>query len=109
MGGTNPRSAPDLTRRHAPDLTDRTDDVLLTDVRQRPGPSPRERSPITVAALVAPGRDARLRRSPDNGPARAELTETTTHPACYAGRPAATGATTAAARATEADDRPTTP
>ncbi|WP_282203304.1 carboxymuconolactone decarboxylase family protein [Kitasatospora fiedleri] len=84
-------------------------DVLLADVWQHPGPSPRERNLIIVAALVVPWRDARLRRSLDNGPARAELAETTTHPACYAGWPAAMGATTVPARATEADDRPTTP
>jgi 4-carboxymuconolactone decarboxylase len=60
MTGTNPRVAPGLVRRHAPKLADLTDDVLFADVWQRPGLSPRDRSLITVAALVALGRDAQL-------------------------------------------------
>ena len=59
MTGTSPRVAPGLVRRHAPKLADLTDDVLFADVRQRPGLSARDRSLITVAALAAPGRDAR--------------------------------------------------
>lgn len=55
MTGTNPRVAPDLVRRHAPKLADLTDDVLFADVWERPDLSPRDRSLITVAALVALG------------------------------------------------------
>ncbi|MFJ5035942.1 carboxymuconolactone decarboxylase family protein [Streptomyces sp. NPDC088560] len=93
MTGTNPRVAPDLVRQHALKLTDLTDDVLFADVWDRPDLSPRDRSLITVAALVALGRDARLtghlRRALDNGLTPGELAEAITHLAFYAGWPAA--------------------
>jgi 4-carboxymuconolactone decarboxylase len=60
MTGSNPRVAPDLVREHAAKLADLTDDVLFADVWQRTELSPRDRSLITVAALVALGRDAQL-------------------------------------------------
>ncbi|MFJ6214876.1 carboxymuconolactone decarboxylase family protein [Streptomyces sp. NPDC092296] len=105
MTGTNPRVAPDLIRRHAPKLADLTDDVLFADVWQRPDLSPRDRSLITVAALVALGRDAQptghLRRAPDNGLTPGELAEAITHLARYAGRPAAMSATGVLASVTE--------
>ena len=58
MTGTNPRVAPDPVRCHAPKLAELTDGVLFADVWQRPDLSPRDRGLITVAALVALGRDA---------------------------------------------------
>jgi 4-carboxymuconolactone decarboxylase len=58
MTGNNPRVAPDLVREHAAKLADLTDAVLFADVWARPGLSPRDRSLITVAALVALGPDA---------------------------------------------------
>ncbi|MBX7554957.1 carboxymuconolactone decarboxylase family protein [Streptomyces sp. tea 10] len=74
-------------------LTDLTDDVLFADVWDRPDLSPRDRSLITVAALVALGRDARLtghlRRALDNGLTPGELAEAITHLAFYASWPAA--------------------
>ena len=92
MTGSNPRVAPDLVREHAAKLADLTDDVLFADVWERPGLSPRERSLITVAALVALGRDAQLtghlRRGLDNGLTRDQLAEAITHLAFYAGWPA---------------------
>ncbi|SFE34509.1 4-carboxymuconolactone decarboxylase [Actinacidiphila alni] len=104
MTGTNPRVAPDLVRRHAPKPADLTDDVLFADVWQRPDLSPRDRSLITVAALVALGRDAQLtghlHRALDNGLTREELAEAITHLAFYAGRPAAMSATTVLAQVT---------
>ena len=106
MTGTNPRVAPDLVRRHAPKLADLTDDVLFADVWQRPGLSPRDRSLITVAALVALGRDAQLtghlHRALDNGLTPAELAEAITHLAFYAGWPAAMSATGVLAQVTDA-------
>jgi 4-carboxymuconolactone decarboxylase len=105
MTGTNPRVAPDLVRRHAPTLADLTDDVLFADIWQRPDLSARERSLITVAALVALGRDAQLtghlRRALDNGLTQAELAEAITHLAFYAGWPAAMSATGILAQITE--------
>ena len=94
--GNNPRVAPDLVREHAAKLADLTDDVLFADVWERPGLSPRDRSLITVAALVALGRDAQLtghlRRALDNGLTRDQLAEAITHLAFYAGWPAAMSA-----------------
>jgi len=83
MTGTNPRVAPDLVRCHAPKLADLTDDVLFADVWQRPDLSPRDRSLITVAALVpsavspataapAPA-PSRTSRSPPSPPPTARL------------------------------------
>lgn len=96
MTGSNPRVAPDLIREHAPKLADLTDDVLFADVWERPGLSPRDRSLITVAALVALGRDAQLTghlgRALDNGLSREQLAEAITHLAFYAGWPAAMSA-----------------
>jgi 4-carboxymuconolactone decarboxylase len=107
MTGTNPRVAPELVRHHAPKLADLTDDVLFADIWQRPNLSPRERSLITVAALIALGRDAQLtshlRRAVDNGLTPDELAEAITHLAFYAGWPAAMSATTILAQVTEAD------
>ncbi|HEY1625102.1 MAG TPA: carboxymuconolactone decarboxylase family protein [Trebonia sp.] len=107
MTGTNPRVAPDLVRQHAPKLADLTDDVLFADVWQRPELSPRDRSLITVAALIALGRDAQLtahlRRALDNGLDPAELAEAITHLAFYAGWPAAMSATSILAQVTETD------
>ncbi|OIV38650.1 4-carboxymuconolactone decarboxylase [Mangrovactinospora gilvigrisea] len=105
MTGTNPRMAPDLVRRHAPKLADLTDDVLFADVWQRPDLAPRDRSLITVAALVALGRDAQLtghlKRALDNGLSTAELAEAITHLAFYAGWPAAMSAINVLAQVTE--------
>ena len=96
MTGSNPRVAPDLIREHAPKLADLTDDVLFAEVWERPGLSPRDRSLITVAALIALGRDAQLtahlRRALDNGLTRDQLAEAITHLAFYAGWPAAMSA-----------------
>ena len=80
----------------APKLAELTDEVLLGDVWARPGLSPRDRSLITVAALVALNRTDQLRshlgRALDNGVTQAELVETVTHLAFYAGWPCAVSA-----------------
>jgi 4-carboxymuconolactone decarboxylase len=77
----------------APRLAEITDDVLFGDVWERPGLSPRDRSLITVAALVALYRTnelpGHLRRALDNGLTRDELAEAFTHLAFYAGWPCA--------------------
>lgn len=92
MTGNNPRVAPDLIRDHAPKLADLTDDVLFADIWERTELSPRERSLITVAALIALGRDTQLKshmaRAIANGISREELAEVATHLAFYAGWPA---------------------
>jgi len=84
----------------APKLAELTDDVLFGDIWERPGLSKRDRSLITVAALVALYRTnelpGHLRRALDNGVSRDELVELITHLAFYAGWPTAMSALTAA-------------
>jgi 4-carboxymuconolactone decarboxylase len=76
----------------APALADFTDRVLFGEVWERPGLSKRDRSLVTVAALVAGYRQnelpGHLRRALDNGVTREELVELVTHLAFYAGWPA---------------------
>ena len=75
----------------APKLADLTDTVLFGDVWARPELSPRDRSLVTVSALIALNRPDQLRshlaRARDNGVTQAELVETITHLAFYAGWP----------------------
>jgi len=77
----------------APALAQYTDEVLFGDVWRRPGLSPRDRSLITVATLVALYRTNELPfhlgRALENGVTRDELIELVTHLAFYAGWPAA--------------------
>ena len=80
----------------APKLAEVTDDVLFGDVWERPGLSPRDRSLITVAALIALYRTNELpfhlKKAIDNGITREELAEVITHLAFYAGWPPASTA-----------------
>ncbi|MCA9879302.1 MAG: carboxymuconolactone decarboxylase family protein [Thermomicrobiales bacterium] len=80
----------------APKLVELTDDVLFGDVWQRPGLSRRDRSLITVAALVTLYRpeqlDSHLRLALTNGLSQDELVEALTHLAFYAGWPSAMSA-----------------
>jgi 4-carboxymuconolactone decarboxylase len=86
----NPR---DRIRSVVPKLVELTENVLFGDVWERPNLSKRDRSLITVAALVATYRPEQLRihlgRSLDNGLSKDELAELITHLAFYAGWPAA--------------------
>jgi 4-carboxymuconolactone decarboxylase len=77
----------------APKLVELTDEVLFGDVWERPGLSKRDRSVVTVSALVALSRPDQLRfhlqRARDNGVTRDEIVEIITHLAFYAGWPSA--------------------
>src|SRR5476651_535006 len=77
----------------APALADHTDKVLFGDVWERPGLSPRDRSLITVASLVALYRINELPfhigKALDNGVTRDELIELINHLAFYSGWPTA--------------------
>ncbi len=77
----------------APALTEITDRVLFDDVWQRPGLSPRDRSLVTIACLIANYRinelPFHLRTALANGVTRDEIVETITHLAFYAGWPTA--------------------
>ncbi len=80
----------------APKLAELTDNVLFGDVWARPELSPRDRSLVTVSALIAMNRPEQLRshlaRARDNGVTEQELTEAITHLAFYAGWPNAISA-----------------
>ncbi|MES2069234.1 MAG: carboxymuconolactone decarboxylase family protein [Pseudomonadota bacterium] len=77
----------------APKLADLTDEVLFGDVWQREGLSKRDRSLVTVAALVALNRSEQLPfhlgRALENGVSWDELVELITHLAFYSGWPTA--------------------
>jgi len=80
----------------APKLVELTDDVLFGDVWAREPLGRRERSLITVAALVALNRPEQLRfhlgLAIRNGLTQEELVEALTHLAFYAGWPLAINA-----------------
>jgi 4-carboxymuconolactone decarboxylase len=84
----------------APALAEITDKILFGDVWERPGLSPRDRSLITVATLIALYRTNELpfhlKKAIDNGVTREELAEVITHLAFYAGWPPASTAVTIA-------------
>jgi 4-carboxymuconolactone decarboxylase len=80
----------------APTLADLTDRVLFGEVWERPQLSKRDRSLVTVAALVAMNRPDQLRFHLDfavqNGMKKEELIEVITHLAFYSGWPNAMNA-----------------
>jgi 4-carboxymuconolactone decarboxylase len=80
----------------APKLVDLTEKVLFGDIWERPGLSKRDRSVITVSALVAMNRTDQLpfhlRRALENGVTKDELVELITHLAFYSGWPTAMSA-----------------
>ncbi len=72
-------------------LVDYTSQLLFHDLWLRPGLTPRDRSLVTVSALVASGQVAQvpfhLNRAMDSGLTRAQASEMLTHLAFYAGWP----------------------
>lgn len=79
-----------------PKLAELTDRVLYGDVWERPELSKRDRSLVTVAALIVLNRPDQLRShmalALKNGVTPAELTETVTQMAFYSGWPSAVSA-----------------
>jgi 4-carboxymuconolactone decarboxylase len=75
----------------APGVLQYTTDVLFRDLWLRPDLAPRDRSLVTVSALVASGQVAQmsyhLNRAMDNGLTQAEASELFTQLAFYAGWP----------------------
>ena len=98
--GAQPRPSQRAIGDFAPKLAEITDDVLYGDVWERTQLSKRDRSLVTVAALIAMNRPDQLRshlvRARENGVTREELIETITHLAFYAGWPNAITAITVA-------------
>ena len=75
----------------APGLVQNTTDVLFRDLWLRPDLAPRDRSLVTVSALIASGQSAQityhLNRAMDNGLTQEQAGEVVTHLAFYAGWP----------------------
>ncbi len=75
----------------APGVVQYTTDVLFRDLWLRPDLAPRDRSVVTVSALVANGQVAQmpyhLNRAMDNGLTQAQAAEVLTHLAFYVGWP----------------------
>jgi len=84
----------------SPALADYREQIIEGELWQRPGLSPRDRSVVTVAALIARNQPvdmaAQFARALDNGVTAAELSETITHLAFYSGWPNALSAVAAA-------------
>ena len=95
-----PKTNQQTFREFAPKLFELADNVLFGDVWERPELSRRDRSLITVAALVALNRQEQLpfhlKRAQENGLTQDELIEAMTHLAFYAGWPCAVSSLTTA-------------
>jgi 4-carboxymuconolactone decarboxylase len=74
-----------------PGIVQYTTDILFRDLWLRPGLTPRDRSLVTVSALIASGQLAQfsshLNRAMDNGLTAPQISEAITHLAFYAGWP----------------------
>ena len=85
--------AREAIRGTVPKLAEISDTLIYGEVWERPGLSRRDRSLITVAALIAMGRERQLEghlgRALANGVTKDEISELITHLAFYAGWPAA--------------------
>ena len=94
--GPQPSRAQALMGATAPKLAELTDRVLYADIWERPQLSKRDRSLVTVSALIALNRPdqlrSHLRLARQNGVTQEELVETITHMAFYAGWPSAVSA-----------------
>ena len=98
--GVQQTRAQQLMGDFAPKLADLTDSVLFGDVWARPQLSRRDRSLVTVSALIAMNRPDQLRShlalARQNGLTEEELIEAVTHLAFYAGWPNAVTAVSVA-------------
>jgi 4-carboxymuconolactone decarboxylase len=100
-----PTRAQQLIGDFSPKLVSLTDDVLFGDIWARPELSPRDRSLITVAALITGGSTEQLtghiQRAQQNGVTETELQEVIVHLAFYGGWPRAMSAVQVAKRVFE--------
>ena len=91
-----PTAAEKMIGDFAPKLVDLTDRVLFGEVWERQELSKRDRSLVTVAALIALNRPEQLRfhldKALENGLKKEELIEVITHLAFYSGWPNAMSA-----------------
>jgi len=97
---TAPSVAPRAMTEFAPQLAELTNRVLYGEVWASPGLSQRDRSIVTVSALIAMNRPDQLRshlgRARANGVTKDEMAALITHLAFYAGWPSAVSAVTIA-------------
>jgi 4-carboxymuconolactone decarboxylase len=102
-----PTRAQQLTGSVAPKLADLTDKVLFGDVWERPGLSKRDRSLVTISALIAMNRPDQLRShlilGRQNGLTETEIVEAITQLAFYSGWPNAVTAVSVAKDVFEKD------
>ena len=107
MAKAPPSAARNRIQPSFPALVEYTNDTIYGDLWERPGLSKRDRSLITVAALIASYRPMQLKthvkRALDNGVTKEELAEIVTHMAFYAGWPAAMTAAQVAVDVYEGD------
>jgi 4-carboxymuconolactone decarboxylase len=100
MSKTPTPNVRDNIRATAPKLIELTEEVIYGDMWEREELSKRDRSLITLAALIAMGRERQLighlNRAVDNGLTHDEIIETITHLAFYSGFPTAITAATIA-------------
>ena len=93
---TSPRPSGPVQQRLVPGMAGYTDDVLFGDVWRRPELSPRDRSLVTIAVLIATGKTAQLEghlgRALGNGVKPMEASGVLTHLALYCGWPSAVSA-----------------
>lgn len=94
---SSPREA---ARAFTPKLAEFVDSTLYPQIWNDPALSPRDRSLVTIGALIAGGHldelPAHLRRAVSNGLTNEELSAAITHLAFYAGFPAAISASAVA-------------
>jgi 4-carboxymuconolactone decarboxylase len=94
--GTQQSRAQQLMGDIAPKLAEVTDNVLFGDIWERSGLSKRDRSLVTVSALIALNRPDQLRShlalARRNGVTETEIVEAITHLAFYSGWPNAVSA-----------------
>ncbi len=103
---TIPTSAQrDRVRKAVPQLVNYTETTIYGDLWERTDLSKRDRSLVTIAALIATYRpeqlEVHLGRALDNGVTKEEIAETLTHLAFYAGWPAAMSGAEVATRVFE--------
>jgi len=95
LPGTDRPSGP-VQQKVAPGMAVLTDEVLYGDVWKRPDLSPRDRSLVTITALIATGKTAplagHLGRALDNGLQPSEASGLLAHLAIYCGWPSAVAA-----------------
>jgi 4-carboxymuconolactone decarboxylase len=96
MAKTGQTRAQQLMGDVAPKLAELTDNVLFGDIWERPGLAKRDRSLVTISALIAMNRPDQLRShlalARQNGVTETEIVEAITHLAFYAGWPNAVSA-----------------